>query len=310
MRKFLLLSALTVSLIVFGIGSAFAFSLAGGYLGPIKFKFSDWSNGDTYTYNSGTNAFTNTGDGQVLPGGTHLNANNNEDAWGIFKVTGIYDLVANPLWETGSAPEELVGIYWGIDDDYLAVTTGGYELEAVKGHMAIYYDNAKDFDPMGGPGLRNPAFNTNVMPVGTPQYPTVNPITGTGGLFFSADFVPGVKWGDGNVANDHITYSSVLTATDTPFTAKGNFYMDITGGDYAWMFDSDGYALTDDSGGTAKRDLFAQFDAKSPGDYNWLANSEDPVLGHAVPEPGTMLLLGSGLLALAGFGRKKLNKKS
>lgn len=44
---------------------------------------------------------------------------------------------------------------------------------------------------------------------------------------------------------------------------------------------------------------------------NWFAVSEIQAYGPstAVPEPATMLLLGSGLIGLAGYGRKKFFKK-
>ena len=37
----------------------------------------------------------------------------------------------------------------------------------------------------------------------------------------------------------------------------------------------------------------------------------DDIMGHGttpVPEPGTMVLLGSGLIGLAGYGRKRFRK--
>jgi hypothetical protein len=44
-------------------------------------------------------------------------------------------------------------------------------------------------------------------------------------------------------------------------------------------------------------------------DPDWFHLDDVSVTGAAVPEPATMLLLGSGLIGLAGYGRKKFFKK-
>lgn len=273
MKKILFFTLLSLMV----TSSAFAFSLTGGYTGDLLFKFSDRGMGNLIW---------------PFPAGTYGNAGPAENAWGIFKITSIVDLYDNQLWFDGKDGEELTGMYYDIRDDYWAPTGTGVNVQAVKGHIDVYLDNTPDYTPAGGPGARG---------VGLNNYPTVT----DGSLFLGLDLVPGIKFGNGNLLDDHITYDNILSSTNTPFTGDGAFYGDVTGGAYGYLFDSNAYTLVDDSLVQHNADVFGQFDATAPGAFGWLVNSQDPIGARMLPEPSTMLLFGMGIVGLATRIRRK-----
>ena len=177
---------------------AMAFSLAGGYTGPIKVKFSN--------YEMPSLPFA-LGEGQ---------ANGTEDLWGILKVTTILSDDGNDtiLWSAGPT-EELTGMFYDLDLNAARMIGPLVEVDFVGGLLDIYLDATPDFTAVGGPGVR----------CGLGCYPTVT----DGGLFLSMVFTPGVH-GDGT------TLHGLIDSMTLPITGHGSGFLAITGGSHQYMF--------------------------------------------------------------------------
>ncbi|MCA9405746.1 MAG: PEP-CTERM sorting domain-containing protein [Candidatus Omnitrophica bacterium] len=258
--------------------SASAFALAGDYTGPLEFKFSDFSMGTLYQSSSGG----------------YGNADNVENGWGIFKINLIKTPAAQTLWFDGKDGEELTGIFYGIDDDLWEVSGSGLNIQSVGGIIDVYLDSSPDFDPTGGPAARTTAST----------YPTVT----DGELFLRLAMTPGIKFGNADTTDDHIEYNNDLNATTSPFTGNGAFYANVVGGTYADIFDTNIHCILDDNGVEHCNDFFGIFDTTSPGEYQWLVSSEDPISGASqapVPEPATLAIFGTGLAGMIGLRKRK-----
>lgn len=147
-------------------------------------------------------------------------------------------------------------------------------------------------------GGASPCTQYNAVYVAWPKY---------GGLtflpFITFHFAPNT-----NIDEVKISMMDYASPSEVDFSMGGTTKIqtvtpEYSAGNNSW-YDFTGLGLSGNS-------LTLTFNYNQSPPWDWLFVSEVEFYGSqtAVPEPATMLLLGSGLIGLAGYGRKKFFKK-
>lgn len=215
MKKVFGVVALLVMVLSFS--SAYAFDW-GGYVGPATFKFSGFTNGTIYSFDSL---------GNPIPG-----IDGAEDAWGVGRVQQIFDGVdasGTAVWNNGQGGEEITYFYYGITDWSVTPDISGNAQIKSTGGIFEFYLNSSGTADFNAANRSGSSFTT---------------ITDSGTKFARLVLAPGVIVGDG-VTTIEETLSGNIVAGNVSGSGSALGSFDLTGAwntPWAQALNSDAFA--------------------------------------------------------------------
>jgi len=282
-RKYLAGTAIAAVMAVFGGTAAMAAPIdLGGYTGPVIIKY---SNQESFT-----------GGLQTLSNGT-LAPNNGSENFGIFTITSVQ---SNPSGPNILNPDGFVyaGVFSGIITSNVqpqgAGAAQGWTSTTTGGTFSLYQIPVASFNSAAIQAEGTSGFTTG----GCSSFTCFNGITNAAGA------TQVLTW---NIGASSPSYQATNLSGTVINTGGNSAPGTITGGSDAGQF-APNITITNDfciNNGTGTATCGSgQVNAANQAN-NWLVLSNDPVTGVAIPEPASLLLLGSGILGLGLLRRRR-----
>lgn len=274
MRKLLASTAIATTLLAGGTLPAAAGALIplGGFSGPVQLNFDNY---ESFLTASGAVS------------STPAVGDQNFGIFSVYSITTTTSLKL-PVWSAGTGGDVLVGVFNGINVKTLTGSGPNVTTTNTGGVFQLYLVPTTEFVAAGGDQGTAGYTNAASCAIGGLCYHGITD-TALGQLALTMTLVPGVDGpGVTLTANVNVTTNPPIGSAsfDGLVSDSTQFAPNVTGKDsFCPNVIASGCAGADNS--------------------SFALASQDPITGSVIPEPGSMALLGSALLSLGVFGRRK-----